>query len=92
MQLKHETPKRRMKVKRRHDRAVAVGSNDVWAMDFVHGQLNTGKKLRVLAVADTFSRYVSCWMCVTAIVEKMLSRPSTGHAARRAIRRRSASI
>jgi hypothetical protein len=27
-------------------------------MDFVHDQLATGKKLRVLTVIDTFSRYV----------------------------------
>jgi putative transposase len=27
-------------------------------MDFVHDQLATGKKLRVLTVVDTFSRYV----------------------------------
>lgn len=32
--------------------------NDVWAMDFVHGQLATGKKLRVLTVVNTFSPYV----------------------------------
>lgn len=37
---------------------MAVGPNDVWAMDFVHDQLATGKKLRVLTVIDTFSRYV----------------------------------
>jgi putative transposase len=33
-------------------------SNETWAMDFVHDQLATGKKIRVLAVVDTFSRYV----------------------------------
>jgi hypothetical protein len=27
-------------------------------MDFVHDQLGTGKKLRVLTVVDTFARYV----------------------------------
>ncbi|MDH7807951.1 transposase InsO family protein [Rhizobium sp. AN67] len=37
---------------------MAVGPNDVWAMDFVHDQLATAKKLRVLTVVDTFSRYV----------------------------------
>ncbi|MGO7565825.1 hypothetical protein ACC754_44210, partial [Rhizobium johnstonii] len=35
-----------------------IGSNDVWAMDLVHDQLATGKKLRVLTVIDTFSSYV----------------------------------
>ena len=58
MQLRHKTPKRRVKAKLRDDRTVAVGPNDVWAMDFVHDQLATGKKLRVLTVVDTFSRYV----------------------------------
>lgn len=43
MQLRHKTPKRRVKAKSRDDRAVAVGPNDVWAMDSVHDQLETGK-------------------------------------------------
>ena len=34
-------------------------ANDVWAMDFVHDQLASGRKLRVLTVNDTYSRYVS---------------------------------
>lgn len=58
MQLRHKAPKRRVKAKLRDDHAVAVGSNEVGAMDFVHNQLATGKKLRVLTVVDTFSRYV----------------------------------
>ena len=32
--------------------------NDVWAMDFVHDQLATGRKVRVLTVVDTFSRFL----------------------------------
>jgi putative transposase len=31
--------------------------NETWAMDFVHDQLATGKKIRVLTVVDTFSRF-----------------------------------
>jgi putative transposase len=58
MQLRHKTPKRRLKAKLRDDRALAVGPNDVWALDFVHDQLVTGKKLRVLTIVDTFWRYV----------------------------------
>lgn len=57
-QLRNKTPKRRVKAKLRDDRAEAVGPNEVWAMGFVHDQLATGKKLRVLTVVDTFSRYV----------------------------------
>ena len=58
MQLRNKTPKRRVQAKLREDRAAAVGPNDVWAMDFVHDQLATGRKIRVLTVVDTFSRYV----------------------------------
>ncbi len=31
--------------------------NETWAMDFVHDQLATGRKLRVLTIVDTFSRF-----------------------------------
>jgi putative transposase len=58
MQLRNKTPKRRVKAKLCDDRAEAVGLNDVWVMDFVHNHLARDKKLRVLTVMDTFSRYV----------------------------------
>ena len=32
------------------DRVNAIGPNDVWAMDFVHDQLTTGRKIRVLTI------------------------------------------
>ncbi|MGZ2487220.1 hypothetical protein ACVITL_005805 [Rhizobium pisi] len=57
LQLENKTPKRRVKAQRREDRQMAVGPNDVWAMDFVHDQLATGKKLRVLTVIETFSHF-----------------------------------
>ncbi len=58
LQLRNKHPKRRVKAKLREDREEAVGPNDVWAMDFVHDQLATGRKMRVLTMIDTFSRYV----------------------------------
>ena len=58
MQLRNKTPKRRVKAKLREDRREAIGPNDVWAIDFVHNQLATGRKIRILTVIDTFSRYV----------------------------------
>ena len=57
LQLRNKTPKRRVKAKLREDRADATQSNQVWAMDFVHDQLATGRKIRVLTVVDTFSRF-----------------------------------
>ncbi len=58
LQLRNKTPKRRVKAKLREDRCEATRPNETWAMDFVHDELATGKKIRVLTIVDTFSRYV----------------------------------
>jgi putative transposase len=57
LQMRNKTPKRRVKAKLRDDRRPATRSNETWAMDFVHDQLATGRKLRVLTIVDTFSRF-----------------------------------
>jgi putative transposase len=57
LQLRHKPQKRRVKAKLREDRTDAIRPNDTWAMDFVHDQLATGKKLRVLTVVDIFSKF-----------------------------------
>lgn len=57
LQLRNKTPKRRVKAKLREDRRPATRANETWAMDFVHDQLATGRKLRVLTIVDTFSRF-----------------------------------
>jgi putative transposase len=66
LQLRNKTPKRRVKAKLREDRCAASRVNDVWAMELppfgrclrpVHDQLATGRKIRVLTVVDTFSRF-----------------------------------
>ena len=57
LQLRNKTPKRRVKAKLREDRQSATQPNETWAMDFVHDQLATGRKLRVLTIIDTFSRF-----------------------------------
>jgi putative transposase len=57
LQLRNKTPKRRVKAKLRDDRRDAIAPNETWAMDFVHDQLATGRKVRVLTVVDTFSRF-----------------------------------
>ena len=46
-----------MKAKLREDRCEATGPDETWAMDFVHDQLATGRKIRILTVVDTFTRY-----------------------------------
>ncbi|WP_370008943.1 IS3 family transposase [Sinorhizobium fredii] len=57
LQLRNKTPKRRVRAKLREDRSQATHSNHVWAMDFVHDQLATGRRIRILTVVDTFSRF-----------------------------------
>lgn len=57
LQLRNKSPKRRVKAKLREDRCEPTRANETWAMDFVHDQLATGRKLRVLTVVDTFSRF-----------------------------------
>jgi putative transposase len=57
LQLRNKTPKRRVKAKLRDDRRPATRAHETWAMDFVHDQLATGRKLRVLTIVDTFSRF-----------------------------------
>lgn len=57
LQLRNKTPKRRVKAKLRDERRPATRSNETWAMDFVHDQLATGRKIRVLTIVDTFSRF-----------------------------------
>jgi putative transposase len=59
LQLRNKTPKRRGKATLRDDRRPATVSNEVWAMDFVHDQLATRRKLRVLTIVDIFSRFSS---------------------------------
>ena len=51
LQLRNKTPKLR------DDRKPATAPNETWAMDFVHDQLATGKKICVLTVVDTLSRF-----------------------------------
>jgi putative transposase len=57
LQLRKKTPKRRVRAKLRDDRCIARQCNEIWAMDFVHDQLATGRKIRILTIVDTFSRY-----------------------------------
>lgn len=57
LQLRNKVPKRRVKAKLREDRRPAVAANETWAMDFVHDQLATGRKIRILTIVDTYTRF-----------------------------------
>ncbi|NOJ35357.1 IS3 family transposase [Agrobacterium vitis] len=57
LQLRNKVPKRRVKATLRANRTEPTHSNHVWVMDCAHDQLATGRKIRVLTVVDTFSRF-----------------------------------
>jgi len=56
LQMRHNSPRRRVTAKLRDDRSNATGPNQVWAMDWMHDELFDGKRIWVLTVVDTFSR------------------------------------
>ncbi len=58
LQLRNKHPKRRVNAKLRADRQNAARPNGVWAMDFVHDQLATGKKLGIPTIVDKHSRCI----------------------------------
>jgi putative transposase len=57
LQLRDKVSKRRVKAKFQQDRCPAVQANETWAMDFVHDQLATGRKLRVPTILDAFKLF-----------------------------------
>lgn len=57
LQLRNKTPKRRVKAKLKEDRRDATHFNRIWAINFVHDQLATGRTLRILTIVGTHSRY-----------------------------------
>ena len=57
LHLRNKVPKRRVKAKLRDDRCPATQGNQIWAMDFVHDQVASGRKIRILTVVDTFTRF-----------------------------------
>ena len=55
LQLRNETPKRKISEKLREDRSPAAAPNEVWAMNFMSDQLFDGRRIRILATVDPFS-------------------------------------
>lgn len=57
LQLRIKTPKRRVRAELRDNRQPTTRPDETWAMDFVHDQLATGRKIRILTVVDIFTRF-----------------------------------
>ncbi len=56
--LKDKTPKQRVKAKLREDRKEISQASETGAMDFVLNRLATSRKFMILAVVDTFKRFL----------------------------------
>ena len=56
LQLRHQTPKRRVAAKLREDRSPPAAPNEVWAMDFLSDQLFNERRIHILTIVDAFSR------------------------------------
>ena len=86
LQLRNKVPRRRVKAALRADRTPPSRCNEVWAMDFVHDQLATGGKFRILTVIDTYSRYARVVDHVRRIADQMWLRCSSVFAGSQATR------
>jgi putative transposase len=72
------TRRRRVEAELRDDRRAASTSKEICAMDFVHDQLATGQKIRVLTVVGTFNRFSPSSIQGSAIEPKTWLRPFEG--------------
>lgn len=56
LQMRHKTPRRQVSAKLLEDRCTATATNECWSMDLMHDELFDGRRIRLLAVVDNFSR------------------------------------
>ena len=54
--LRSKLPRRRKMIVHREARVKPSRPNQVWSLDFVHDQLSSGHKFRILTVVDVYSR------------------------------------
>ncbi|MCC9600736.1 IS3 family transposase [Stieleria sp. JC731] len=56
LSLRLRTPRRRVACRTRVDRPEATCINDCWAMDFMYDELFDGRRIRLMTIADLFTR------------------------------------
>lgn len=56
LQMRIKIPRRRVSAKLREDRTEATAPNECWSLDFMSDQLFDGRRIRVLAAVDNYSR------------------------------------
>ena len=60
LQMRLKPPRRRVSVKIRQERTMAVRKNACWSMDFVTDELFDGCRIRILTIVDNFTRESLC--------------------------------
>ncbi len=54
--MRHRPPKRRRAAMMRRARTIATRANETWSMDFLADELPDGRRIRLLAIVDNFTR------------------------------------
>jgi transposase InsO family protein len=55
LQMRLKLPRRWIMAKLGSDRSTATAANQIWAMDWMHGELFDGRRIWVLTIVDTWS-------------------------------------
>ena len=55
LMLRDQKPKRQISCRRREERPVAAGVDEIWSMDFMSDELFEGRRIRLLAIVDNFT-------------------------------------
>ena len=56
LMLRKKKPKRHVSCRKREERPVAAGVDEIWSMDFVSDELFDGRRIRLLTIVDNFTR------------------------------------
>jgi len=56
LSMRHRPPKRRRAAMMRRARTIATRANETWSMDFLADELPDGRRIRLLAIVDNFTR------------------------------------
>ncbi len=56
LSMRHRPPKRRRAAMMRRERTTATCANETWSMDFLADELHDGRRIRLLAIVDNFTR------------------------------------
>lgn len=56
LHMRRRAPRRHVSSRRRSERPLATGANEIWSMDVMSDGLGDGRKIRVLTIVDNYTR------------------------------------